>query len=154
MRKRQPLFLLIGAFLLAASFQNCAPSELVFEDIQLSEEKAFFDYPYKTAPEFYGNVLLFQENSSVVNLSNFKFVGTASYLPDETKDIVYSIKIVNADLSSDIVCPQADGTLLASLGQSTIEFDCVTAATFKTMKVIMTLQVGVKTATIEKLYQK
>lgn len=152
MRKRRMIALLVGALFLGVAFQNCAPAQLVFEDVQKSEEAAFFDYPYKESPKFYGNVLLFQKESGVANLSDFTFVGTASYLPNPASTIDYTIKIVDADKPTEIICAQEDGSLTAGL--STITFKCVTGKTFKTMKILMSLKVGSTTTTIEKLYQK
>lgn len=145
----------IAGLIVAVSFQNCGSSDMIFEDVQLSEQKAFFDYPYESSPTFYSDILIMQAEGATDQLLNFSFVGTAAYVPDPSASINYTVDITDPDRdpADNLLCPSASGTL--SAGSSAIEpATCTTSRTFSRMKVVLTLTSGSDSTSMEKIYLK
>ncbi|GEM_PF-1885794 len=122
--------LLTSAFIMVLSFQNCGKEDMAFMDSVVDENLEYFNYTYKSAPEFYFNVNVIPQ-TPVDNYKEFLIVGgVAASDADRTASISWSIRMLDAE-GRDI-CPRMEGD--NSMGETLIEGSCVTPQTNRAHK--------------------
>lgn len=139
--------LAMGAIVMG--FQNCGSNSLQYQDLEAQATEDFFNYPYKSAPRFYAESLLYRQTSSVESFRQFKFFGAVAYLGDPSYTVQYSVRVES--LTGEPMCPLYEGAL--EPGQTKIEFDCVSALDSDSARVLLSVAAGGEEYAVEKIYQ-
>lgn len=127
------IFLILCLLSTQLLFQNCQSNHSGNYDLSV-QGVDYFDYPYKSAPDYFLNLQLLRPASTSTIFSDLTFFASLTPADGSIQSIAWSASL--DDGNGFPVCPSQSGAL--SAGKTSITFSCVAPA--GTSKVRVTLK--------------